>query len=119
MSCGPIAPSSSSNTHHAARVQHLDPMRVRHASHGAHVHDGFDAAGARPSTTWWRGRPLSEAKNAHKTNTKEQFDEAMKNGSNFFEGDVRKEIHGDRIEMRHDDGQETGDNLTLKEWLAK
>src|SRR5438270_4687281 len=70
-------------------------------------------------TSWWRGRPLSEGKNAHKTNTREQFDAAMKDGTfNWFEGDVRKELHGDRVEMRHDTTPEPGDNLTLKEWLA-
>lgn len=65
---------------------------------------------------WWTS--LTSAKNAHYTNTKEQFREAMRSGANWFEGDVRKEIDSDRLEMRHDKGRERGDNLTLKEWLA-
>lgn len=70
-------------------------------------------------TTWTRGRPLSEAQNAHKTNTREDFAHAMKDGSNWFEGDIRTEINPPyEIEMRHDKGHETGDNLTLHEWLT-
>jgi hypothetical protein len=70
------------------------------------------------STMWWGGRPLSEARNAHRSNTREQFEEAMKGGYNFLEGDVRAEInHPDRLEMRHDMAHESGDNLTLREWL--
>src|SRR5947199_4347737 len=65
---------------------------------------------AKPATSWWLSWPLSEGKNAHKTNTREQFDAAMKDGTfNWFEGDVRKELHGDRVEMRHDTTAEPGD----------
>lgn len=71
-----------------------------------------------PDTTWHRGQPLSEARNAHRTNTKEQFQEALKSGANWFEGDVRLEIDGSGIEMRHDTQHESGDNLTLREWLT-
>jgi hypothetical protein len=67
---------------------------------------------------WWAGRPLSEARNAHRTNTREEFERALKDGSNFLEGDVRGEInHPDRLEMRHETTHESGDNLTLREWL--
>ncbi len=70
------------------------------------------------STMWWGGRPLSQASNAHRTNTREQLEEALKEGYNFLEGDVREEInHKGRLEMRHDGTHESGDNLTLKEWL--
>lgn len=72
----------------------------------------------RPDTLWWHARPLSEARNAHATNTARQFHRALMGPYNFFEGDVRAEItHGDRLEMRHDPTHEFGDNLTLKEWL--
>lgn len=69
-------------------------------------------------TTWHAGQPLSEARNAHHTNTKEQFQAALKSGANWFEGDVRLEIDGSGIEMRHDTNHESGDNLTLREWLT-
>src|SRR3954462_14291589 len=59
--------------------------------------------GSHSDTEWWAGRPLSQARNAHRTNTKEQFNDALHSGANWFEGDVRKEINSDRIEMRHDE----------------
>lgn len=69
-------------------------------------------------TMWWGGRPLSEARNAHRSNTREQMEEALEAGYNFLEGDVREEInHEGRLEMRHDKIHESGDNLTLEEWL--
>lgn len=65
-------------------------------------------------------RPLYDARNAHRTNTKEQFEDALEGGFDWFEGDVRAEInHADRLEMRHDEIHESGDNLTLREWLEK
>lgn len=75
--------------------------------------------GARATDTTWRaGQHLSEARNAHRTNTQEQFQDALKSGANWFEGDVRLEIDGSGIEMRHDKAHESGDNLTLREWLT-
>ena len=72
------------------------------------------------ATTWHRGRELSEAKNAHSTNTKEDFEHALKHGYNWLEGDIRTEINEPKqLEMRHDKGHESGDNLTLEEWLTK
>ncbi|NTX63664.1 DUF2181 domain-containing protein [Myxococcus sp. CA051A] len=68
--------------------------------------------------TWSGTQPLSEARNAHRTNTKEQFEDALNSGANWFEGDVRKEINKDSPEMRHDKNHEDGDNLTLNEWLT-
>lgn len=69
-------------------------------------------------TMWWGGRPLSEARNAHHSNTREQMEESLKAGYNFLEGDIREEInHEGRLEMRHDKIHESGDNLTLEEWL--
>jgi len=47
---------------------------------------------------------LAGQTNAHKTNTKEQFAEALKGHADWFEGDIRKELHGSRVEMRHDTG---------------
>lgn len=79
--------------------------------------DRFEGSARTSQTRWWLGRPLSEGKNAHHTNTREDFAEALKSGNNWFEGDVRKEINSDKLEMRHDKGHESGDNLTLKEWL--
>lgn len=71
------------------------------------------------STTWTAGRPLSDAQNAHSTNTREDFSAALKAGYNWFEGDVRTEINPPyALEMRHDKGHESGDNLLLGEWLA-
>jgi hypothetical protein len=82
-------------------------------------------AGARSSgsscpvgNTWTGDLPLSEARNAHRTNTREQFQSALDSNANWFEGDVRKEINKDSPEMRHDKGHEDGDNLTLHEWLT-
>lgn len=72
-----------------------------------------------PSQLWLPGKPLSQAHNAHSTNTKEQMDHALEGSYNFFEGDIRREINPPHaMEMRHDQGHEDGDNLTLKEWLA-
>lgn len=69
---------------------------------------------------WYADRPLREGYNAHRTNTKEEFAAALKGDYNWLEGDVRVEInHDDRLEMRHDEIHERGDNLTLDEWLAK
>lgn len=68
-------------------------------------------------TTWGAGRPLSEARNAHRTNTVEEFEAAAKSQANWFEGDVRLEIDGSGLEMRHDRQHESGDNLTLRQWL--
>ncbi|MCY1022557.1 FAM151A/B family protein [Pyxidicoccus sp. MSG2] len=69
-------------------------------------------------TTWTGDLPLSEARNAHRTNTREQFEAALDSNANWFEGDVRQEINRDSPEMRHDSGHEDGDNLTLHEWLT-
>ncbi|MDB5098286.1 MAG: hypothetical protein JWM80_2707 [Cyanobacteria bacterium RYN_339] len=70
------------------------------------------------ANTWVAGRPLSEGKNAHKTNTVDQMKEALKSDENFFECDLRPEIDPPhRPECRHDEGSESGDNLLLSEWL--
>lgn len=71
-----------------------------------------------PETLWLAGMPLSHAKNAHSTNTKEHMEEALKEGYNYLEGDLRTEINPPyALEMRHDKGHESGDNLTFAEWL--
>lgn len=70
--------------------------------------------------TWWKDRPLYDARNAHRTNTKEEFADGIDGDFNWFEGDVRVEInHDDRLEMRHEAHHESGDNLSLEEWLTK
>lgn len=75
---------------------------------------------SRKPTDWWKGRPLSEGKNAHSTNTREDFDRAIADGSNWLEGDIRQEINPPHeMEMRHDTGHEPGDNLLLREWLEE
>jgi hypothetical protein len=67
---------------------------------------------------WTPGTPLSEAKNAHNTTVRGDFDKARNGDYNWFEGDVSMELNREgRIEMRHDPGHEDGDNLTLTEWL--
>ncbi|WP_338867905.1 FAM151A/B family protein [Myxococcus stipitatus] len=69
---------------------------------------------------WTPGRPLSEAHNAHSTNTRGDFNDAVKGKYNWLEGDVSMELNDTgRIEMRHDGTHEKGDNLTLTEWLNK
>lgn len=69
---------------------------------------------------WWSDRPLYDARNAHRTNTKEEFADGLEGDFNWFEGDVRVEIdHDDRLEMRHEIHHESGDNLSLEEWLTK
>ncbi len=63
---------------------------------------------------------LEGARNSHRTNTKEQFDDALKQNTQWLESDVRREIdHPERMETRHDEGQESGDNLPLSDWLNK
>lgn len=70
------------------------------------------------SEKWSNSWGLEGATNAHNTNTKEQFSDAMKGDYDWFEGDIREEIdRPGRLEMRHDKGREPGDNLTLTEWL--
>jgi hypothetical protein len=82
--------------------------------------DVFENGKLHSPSTWWAGRPLSEGKNAHRTNTREEFDAALKDGSfNWFEGDIRKALHGDGIETRHDPGPELGGTMSLPEWLQK
>lgn len=69
-------------------------------------------------TEWQPGAALTGARNAHSTNTKEQMREALEHGYSFLEGDVRQELNAPHaIEMRHDGGHESGDNLTLRQWL--
>src|SRR3982751_1974136 len=72
----------------------------------------------RDPNTWWLGRPLTGGKNADRTNTRAEFAAAMKDGSNWFEGSIRRELRGERMEMRHDAGPES-DSLSLPEWLKQ
>lgn len=70
-------------------------------------------------TGWAPGKPLADARNAHSTNTREQMKDALERDRNFLEADVRQEINPPHeLEMRHDEGQERGDNLTVRQWLA-
>jgi len=71
-----------------------------------------------PRTEFGPGKALSQVRNAHATNTKEQMRAALEHGYDFLEGDVREEINRPgEVEMRHDVIHESGDNLTLAEWL--
>ena len=70
------------------------------------------------STVWSNSRGLQGAVNAHSTNTKEDLESALDTRTDWLEGDIREEIdRPGRLEMRHDEGHEPGDNLTLSEWL--
>ena len=74
----------------------------------------------RANAVWTPNRPLSEAVNAHSTNTVTDLKYALRSshGYNWLEGDVRTGIdEKDHIEMRHEKAHEPGDNLSLKEWL--
>lgn len=98
---------------------HTCPTDAHHPA-AKKYRDLFELAAAtrNPATLWLPGRPLSDARNAHRTNTREEFEHALEAGYNFFEGDVSSELnppHG--LEMRHDEMHESGDNLTLAEWL--
>ncbi|MFL5319259.1 MAG: FAM151A/B family protein [Myxococcaceae bacterium] len=104
------APSTSAST---GAPQPAAPETSR----GYGLNDGFQSKRVNPNH-WWPGRPLSEARHAHKTNTAEQFQEAMKGGYNFFEADIRAGINPPHeLECRHDETGEPGNNLTLKQWL--
>jgi hypothetical protein len=67
---------------------------------------------------WAPGRPLSEARNAHVTNTPAEMRAALEGDYNFFEGDVRvRSLNGHRrAVMAHDVDQK--EFLTLEEWVA-
>jgi len=72
----------------------------------------------RPSTQWTFGRPLYQAKNAVRTNTREELTAALKTDCNWLEGAVRKELDGPGLEMRKDAAPEQGEALALEEWLV-
>src|ERR1700690_3052273 len=66
-----------------------------------------------PQDRWVPGEALSKGCNAHRTNTVQQMQDMLAHGGhNWLEGDVRGEINKPGSpEMRHDPGQEVGDNL--------
>ena len=71
-------------------------------------------------SNWSNSRDLKDAINAHSTNTVEEMDHALGQKTDWLEGDIREEIdRPGRLEMRHDEGHESGDNLTLSEWLDR
>ncbi|MBM4379820.1 MAG: DUF2181 domain-containing protein [Deltaproteobacteria bacterium] len=118
----PIRPASPSQPHPAYTGSDRGPAAPVGQPSGpgaVRAADGFDA-GVRNPQTWWTGRPLSEARNAHSTNTRADFEAALAHGFNFLEGDVRVELNPPHaLEMRHDRGDEPGDNLSLAEWLER
>ena len=118
----PIRPASPSQPLPAYAASERDPaLPVGQSPVSAPVRaqDGFDA-GARSPQTWWAGRPLSEARNAHSTNTRADFEAALAHGYNFLEGDVRVALNPPHaLQMRHDRGDEPGDNLSLDEWMKR
>ncbi|MFN8607424.1 MAG: hypothetical protein U0931_07825 [Vulcanimicrobiota bacterium] len=107
-------------------VQNLfrqDPQALKQASPELYrqmqAYTGLDLAGFKASQRLTTP-PVVGAQNAHLTNTQEQFQEALKGKAQWFEGDIRPEInHPERLEMRHDLGQEPGNNLSLEEWLKR
>ncbi|MEW6281358.1 MAG: DUF2181 domain-containing protein [Candidatus Eremiobacterota bacterium] len=74
---------------------------------------------------WTQGKPLSEARNAHFTNTHAQMLEALRHPNNFLEGDIRLEgavrpvpcPFWDRQPIMAHDPDATG-GMTLEEWLT-
>ncbi|NTX08882.1 hypothetical protein [Myxococcus sp. CA040A] len=64
---------------------------------------------------WKPGQKLSEANNAHATNTQHDFNKAVEEGKNWVEGDLQTKKDGG-MEMNHD---ESGPKLSFQEWLAK
>ncbi|NTX40800.1 hypothetical protein HUA78_40880 [Myxococcus sp. CA033] len=64
---------------------------------------------------WKPGQKLSEANNAHSTNTQHDFNKAVKEGKNWVEGDLQMKKDGG-MEMNHDDPPP---KLSFQEWLAK
>lgn len=73
---------------------------------------------------WKPGQPLSQAHNAHYTNTPLELQQALQGEFNFFEGDIRLEGEArqmpflDRVReplMAHDIGDIDG--LSFREWL--
>lgn len=130
----PASVDESPRTPASARVQAGTRARTSGATQGtahalAHATDanGQDIDRLRtlakrrrsPETEWSNHRPLSQSSNAHRTNTKEEMREALQSDHNYFEGDIRPELNPPHaLEMRHDTGQEDGDNLTFREWLS-
>ncbi|MFP2924613.1 hypothetical protein ACLESO_05230 [Pyxidicoccus sp. 3LG] len=64
---------------------------------------------------WKSGQPLTEAQNAHVTNTTFDFDAAVNEGKNWFEGDLQLNANG-MLQMSHG---EHDPKLSFKDWLAK
>ncbi|MEW6279528.1 MAG: DUF2181 domain-containing protein [Candidatus Eremiobacterota bacterium] len=72
-----------------------------------------------PEHPWSNDYSLIGARNAHRTNTRGQFQHGLRHGAHWLEGDVRGEIdHPEKLEMRHEPGHERGENLSLEEWLV-
>ena len=74
----------------------------------------LEAARSRPELAWAPDRHISEASNAHLTNTPDELEVALKGNFNFLEGDIRLNANGVPV-MAHDAEQKTG--LTLSDWL--
>ena len=82
--------------------------------------EAVQPAPAENSSRWSNSRGLQGAVNAHSTNTREDLGHALGEDTDWLEGDIREEIdRPGRLEMRHDEGHEPGDNLTLSEWLSE
>jgi hypothetical protein len=64
---------------------------------------------------WKPGQPLTEAQSAHVTNTTFDFDAAVNEGKNWFEGDLQLSSNG-MLQMSHG---EHDPKLSFKDWLAK
>jgi hypothetical protein len=60
---------------------------------------------------------LTTAKNAHRTNTQEEFDEALGDDFNWFEGDLR--LDGDGVPVMSHDADKVDDGIELDDWLRQ
>ncbi|MCB0878068.1 MAG: DUF2181 domain-containing protein [Thermoleophilia bacterium] len=92
-----------------AEAQELSDLGFE-TRHGSRLNP-FDEHGWDPAND-----DLTKAKNAHRTNTAREMREAIDEGYNWFEGDLRMTDDGTPV-MAHDSDNK-GDGLTLDEWLA-
>ncbi|MCW2923709.1 MAG: hypothetical protein JWM98_1113 [Thermoleophilia bacterium] len=75
-----------------------------------------DLAVAKRGTHDWNvDAPLTDARNAHRTNTPAELKAALTGDFNFFEGDLRLDTDGTPV-LSHDEDK-TSEGLKLDEWL--
>ena len=70
-----------------------------------------------PNRPWNNDMPLRGSRNAHRTNTTEQIEEARHSKVHWFEGDLRSPNHPKQpLNMGHDDSEQ---GMPLSEWLKR